>query len=99
MPSPALGERGEDGGGSEAYEGPSSLTIRALERAQSLGARWALTPRQTAVLAHVATGETNRRIAAALSCAESTVEQHVTALLEKAGCNSRVELVARFWAD
>ncbi|MCA1828795.1 MAG: LuxR C-terminal-related transcriptional regulator, partial [Myxococcales bacterium] len=39
----------------------------------------------------------NRRVAASLGCSESTVELHVTALLEKAGCESRAQLVARVW--
>ena len=60
--------------------------------------RWHLTPRQTQVLAHLALGRSNRALAAALGCAESTVELHVTALLEKAQCESRAHLVARLWS-
>jgi DNA-binding NarL/FixJ family response regulator len=47
----------------------------------------------------VAQGRSNRQISRALGCAESTVELHVTALLAKAGCRSRAELVARFWTE
>jgi DNA-binding NarL/FixJ family response regulator len=67
------------------------------ERAERLARRSALTPRQTEVLRHLAHGKPNKTIAAQLGCAEVTVELHVTALLEKLGCENRTELVARFW--
>ncbi|HEY2030090.1 MAG TPA: LuxR C-terminal-related transcriptional regulator [Myxococcales bacterium] len=60
--------------------------------------RWHLTPRQSQVLRHLASGLSNRAIAAELACAESTVELHVTALLEKSLCESRAQLVARLWS-
>jgi DNA-binding CsgD family transcriptional regulator len=59
---------------------------------------WRLTPRQAQVLQLVARGMSNRAVAAQLTCAESTVELHVTALLEKSGCESRARLVARLWS-
>ncbi|MCA1829702.1 MAG: LuxR C-terminal-related transcriptional regulator [Myxococcales bacterium] len=59
--------------------------------------RWQLTNRQTQVLHLVAQGFSNRRVAASLGCSESTVELHVTALLEKAGGESRAQLVASVW--
>lgn len=59
--------------------------------------RWRLTPRQAQVLHLVAQGLSNRTVAASLQCAESTVELHVTALLEKSQCESRAHLVARLW--
>jgi DNA-binding CsgD family transcriptional regulator/PAS domain-containing protein len=61
-------------------------------------ARWKLTPRQAQVLQLVAQGKTNRAVAAILECAESTVELHVTALLEKSQCEGRAHLVARLWS-
>lgn len=60
--------------------------------------RWRLTPRQVQVLRLVAQGMSNRAVAAALACAESTVELHVTALLEKSQSESRAHLVARLWS-
>jgi DNA-binding CsgD family transcriptional regulator len=60
--------------------------------------RWHLTPRQSEVLRYLASGLSNRAIAAELACAESTVELHVTALLEKSLCESRAQLVARLWS-
>lgn len=68
-------------------------------RAALLAARWALTPRQREVLAHLARGGSNRDAAGTLGCAESTVELHVTAILRKAGVPSRARLVAAFWTS
>lgn len=51
------------------------------------------------VLELVARGLANRTIAAELRIAESTVEQYVTALLVRAGVESRAALVARILWD
>jgi DNA-binding CsgD family transcriptional regulator/PAS domain-containing protein len=59
---------------------------------------WELTARQTQVLLLLAEGKANKVIAAELSCAVHTVELHVAALLEKARCDSRSELIARLWS-
>jgi DNA-binding NarL/FixJ family response regulator len=67
------------------------------ERAHAVAQRWGVTRRQTDVLAELARGRSNGHIARRLGCAEGTVELHVTGLLEKAGCRSRAELVARYW--
>ena len=61
--------------------------------------RWKLTPRQTQVLGLLARGLSNRAIAAALGCADGTVQLHVAALLAKIGAESRAEIVARFWTE
>lgn len=66
-----------------------------LVKAASL---WRLTRRQTEVLGLLVRGRANKTIAATLACAESTIELHVTALLEKTQCESRTELVARIWS-
>jgi len=71
----------------------SSSPARAEELARARG----LTRRQTEVLAQLATGQGNKAIAARLGCSEKTIELHVSALLAKLGCQSRAELVARFW--
>jgi DNA-binding CsgD family transcriptional regulator/PAS domain-containing protein len=68
-------------------------------RLASASGRWRLTPRQADVLARVSQGFSNKAIAAELACADGTVEIHVSALLGKAGCVSRAELVARFWSQ
>ncbi len=67
--------------------------------AVAAGARYGLTRRQVAVLEGVARGECNKKIAAALACSESAVEQHVTSLLRRYGVECRAQLVARFWTD
>jgi DNA-binding NarL/FixJ family response regulator len=69
------------------------------ERARAAARRWRLTPRQAEVAVEVARGRSNRDVARALGCAESTVELHLTALLGKSGCQGRAELVARFWTE
>jgi DNA-binding NarL/FixJ family response regulator len=68
-------------------------------RAAVARTHWGLTRRQAQVLELLALGKSNKTVAAALGCAQSTVEVHVTALFEKSGCASRSELVARFWTD
>jgi len=73
---------------------PPSDAAAAASRA---AARWALTPRQTEVLAHLCQGHSNRTIAACLGCAEKTVEHHVSAILERADMASRAELAAAVW--
>ncbi len=69
----------------------------AAARVGAAATRWSLTPRQAEVLALVVRGEANKTIAATLGCSVRTVEVHVTALFEKAQCDSRAELGARFW--
>jgi DNA-binding NarL/FixJ family response regulator len=68
-------------------------------RVRVLAQRWGLTGRQGEVLAELARGHCNKDVAARLGCAEVTVELHVTALLRKAGVESRAALIARFWTD
>jgi DNA-binding CsgD family transcriptional regulator len=58
---------------------------------------WGLTPREREVLALVARGATNVRIANELGCAEATVEIHVSRLLAKADVDNRAALVAALW--
>jgi DNA-binding NarL/FixJ family response regulator len=83
----------------------ADLSIAVVQRPADPGprvaaarARWHLTGRQAEVLHHLAYGLSNRGIAAELRCAESTIELHVTALLEKSLCESRAQLVARLWS-
>jgi DNA-binding CsgD family transcriptional regulator len=68
-------------------------------RAALAVARMALTRSQGKVLELVARGQSNRVIAGSLSCSESAVEQHVSALLRRYDVEGRAELVARFWTD
>jgi DNA-binding CsgD family transcriptional regulator len=56
--------------------------------------RWELTPRQRAVLEQLARGHANATIAMHLGVSTRAVELHVTALLDRAGVDSRAALVA-----
>lgn len=53
-----------------------------------------LTGRQQEVLAWVKQGMSNKHIAKRLNIGESTVKQHVGALLQKHGVRSRTQLIA-----
>ncbi len=57
--------------------------------------QWDLTPRERAVLTHLARGASNKEIAAHLGCASRTVEVHVSRILRKSGAGGRSELIAR----
>jgi len=56
--------------------------------------RWVLSARQREILAHVVEGAANASIAQLLGVSLRAVEQHVTALLNKAGVGTRAALVA-----
>ena len=77
-----------------ALPSDDELVKRALESARI---RWELSARETGVLEHLAEGDSNKTIAAKLSCALRTIEAHVTAILQKSGCESRAQVVAHFW--
>lgn len=62
-------------------------------------ARFGLTGRQREILGWLARGHSNKTIAALAGCAESTVELHVSAILERAQADSRAQLIARLWLD
>ncbi len=57
----------------------------------------ALTPRELDVLAELAKGASNLRIAASLDITERTVKAHVSSVLAKLGLNDRTEAVAFAW--
>ncbi len=77
----------------------AGMTTGVTERIERVRVRYGLTPRQTEVLARIASGASNRAIAAALDCAERTVEIHVTAILAKLGVESRSAALARVYAE
>jgi DNA-binding CsgD family transcriptional regulator len=73
--------------------------VDPAERVATAASTWGLTPRQEEVLALLVLGRSNKAMADALGCASSTVEIHVTALLSRSDCESRCELVSRFWSE
>jgi DNA-binding CsgD family transcriptional regulator len=87
------------GASSERFAVELPGVIDPAPRVAAATARWMFTPRQSEVMALLALGQANKVIAHALGCAPSTVEIHVTALLLKSGCESRCELVSRFWSE
>ena len=62
-----------------------------LDGAEPAPAPAGLTAREIEVLAHVAAGWTNRRIASGLSISERTVERHLANIFVKLGVSSRTE--------
>jgi len=75
---------------------PDLAHVDAL-RAQPHGARSAshgLTQRELEVLRHVATGQTNRQIAAELTLSEKTVDRHVSNIFAKLDVPSRAAATA-----
>ncbi len=73
---------------------PDPVVVQVM-RAQKA---WALTTRQARILELMANGDSNKEIAVALACAESTVETHVTELFRRSGARSRAGLVGRLLA-
>lgn len=58
---------------------------------------WQLTTRQRDVLRMVLGGSPNKEISRTLKMALRTVEVHISALLEKAGADTRARLIAKTW--
>lgn len=67
------------------------------DRVEKAAQVWNLTRRQIEVLRLAMTGDANKIIADKLTCAEVTVEFHMTALFRKARVENRAQLVSRFW--
>ena len=78
----------------ESYVSPA-LSARLVEQLQPRSRRSrTLTARELMVLRLVASGLSNRDIAAALSITERTVKFHVTAILNRLGADNRTQAVA-----
>jgi DNA-binding CsgD family transcriptional regulator len=77
----------------------SGPEARVGARIRALAAKMELSARLTEVYALVVRGLSNQTIAAELAISQRTVEQHVTALLERAGVESRAALISQLlWA-
>lgn len=68
---------------------PDLVDLQRLMATRSAGPLGALTEREREVLSLVASGETNRRIAAALGISEHTVARHLSNIFDKLGVTSR----------
>jgi DNA-binding NarL/FixJ family response regulator len=80
----------------EGREHRLAVLRRAPERAEgrvTVPPAWGLTRREREVLDVILRGGSNPDIAAALGCARKTVEHHVSAILKKAGVESRAALM------
>ena len=71
-----------------------SQRVEHLTREQTDAEAHGLTPRELQVLRLLATGKTNRTIAADLVIAEKTVDRHVTNIFTKLGLSSRAAATA-----
>jgi DNA-binding CsgD family transcriptional regulator len=58
---------------------------------------WGLSARQAEVLAHLVRGDTNKDIAVKLGVSPRTVEIHTSAILRKAGAETRTHLARLVW--
>lgn len=65
----------------------------AADGARAEAVRSALTPRELDILREIATGASNREIAAKLSLSEATIKTHVGHVLAKLGLRDRVQAV------
>lgn len=73
-----------------------TLAVPAAEtHAATAATKWGLTRRQSAVLAELTSGASNQVIAARLELSVRTVEVHLTHIYERAGVETRAELLAR----
>ena len=74
--------------------GPDLTRVTALTRTRTDPAAHGLTGRELQVLRLLATGKTNRAIAADLVVADKTVDRHVTNIFTKLGVSSRAAATA-----
>ncbi|MFI5300856.1 MAG: response regulator transcription factor [Polyangiales bacterium] len=74
-----------------------SAEVSLDTRVAQASARWGLTPRQREVLAELAIGRSAKEIGERLGCAIHTAELHASAILKRAGVDSRSALIARLW--
>jgi DNA-binding CsgD family transcriptional regulator len=84
-------------GGREFGLGSTRLRFPAVRPRDGLGLRSLLTPRELEVVAMLAEGETNARIAQRLVVSEDTVKSHVKHILRKLGVHNRSQAVSRYF--
>ena len=62
------------------------------DRRRGVAHTFGLTPRQLVIVAHVVAGLSNKEMAQKLAISEDTVKHHLTAVYDKLGVSSRLEL-------
>ena len=70
---------------------------REAARMSAAARAWRLSARQIEVLAHLVRGDANKDIAVKLGVSPRTVEIHASAILRKAGADSRTHLARLVW--
>lgn len=73
--------------------------VRDVELADAIASAWDLTAREREVVALVARGMANKRVAATLGISAYTVQDHLRAAFAKAGVATRAELLAAMRAE
>ena len=68
-----------------------------VERLDHATRLWKLSPRLAEILMLLVAGLSNKEMASCRQRSEVTIEYHVTALLRRAGVETRSRLVAKFW--
>jgi len=84
--------------GSDPTGGDIAVTIQRSspgERLDVFARASGLTPRETELLTHLATGIDTRKIATRMSVSENTVQDHLKAIFDKTATRSRNSLLAR----
>jgi DNA-binding NarL/FixJ family response regulator len=76
-----------------AARAPAGPSAAAETGAETADVAEGLTPREAEVLAHIAAGESNAEIAAALFVSEATVKTHINHIFSKTGLRDRAQLV------
>lgn len=69
------------------------------QRLHDFGSRYNLSLRERELLLELLDGHSNSQIATRLYISESTVKFHVRNILEKTGCQSRVEVINLYWRE
>lgn len=85
-------------GGEDAARTSGPMILSTPEqRLHDFGARFSLSLRERELLLELLDGHSNAQIASRLYISESTVKFHVRNILDKTGCESRVEVINLYW--
>jgi DNA-binding CsgD family transcriptional regulator len=82
-----------------AARAPEPIRRALPAELERVARQWGLSAKQRRVMAELVVGKRNKEIAAALGCAEVTVEYHLSAIRRKTGLGGRAALISGFWLD